>query len=306
MATWGGAPFPLAGGGFVLLLDINDVSHPHLPLPPHMDAHGKPCHVRPLRPPLLPTREHIQPENPTCGHRPLLPNPRHPGLHPPVPTHKPVCKHAHQLLPRGRVAPPFDHNRAGEGDAEGALHPPGLQDHVPHGTEMPLPPIGPGRHLLGPGRIRLPGGQSDPVQGGSVWASPNSSRDGMGTTTSRATCPAAVLASLPVPPERPERREPSLRTLPASLGARPPPVPTGWSPPGPSGGSACSSGNRGRGLYLRLAWCRISGDHAMNGTCRCGEVCKAQIEKGGVDTRQCKNKSLRMMIETMTGRAKVL
>ena len=46
-----GAPFPLAGGGFVLL-DVNDVSHPHLPLPPHMDAHGKPCHVRPLRPPL--------------------------------------------------------------------------------------------------------------------------------------------------------------------------------------------------------------------------------------------------------------
>ena len=25
-------------------------------------------------------------------------------------------------------------------------------------------------------------------------------------------------------------------------------------------------------------------------TCRCGEVCKAQIEKGGVDTRQCKSK----------------
>ena len=70
----------------------------------------------------------------------------------------------------------------------------------------------------------------------------------------------------------------------------PQPVPAGWSPPGPSGGSACSSGNRGRGLYLRLVWCRISGDHAVNGTCRCGEVCKAQIEKGGVDTRQCKNK----------------
>ena len=83
---------------------------------------------------------------------------------------------------------------------------------------------------------------------------------------------------------------PSLRTLPASLGVRPPPVPAGWSPPGPSGGSACSSGNRGRGLYLRLVWCRISGDQAVNGTCRCGEVCKAQIEKGGVDMRQFKNK----------------
>ena len=125
-------------------------------------------------------------------------------------------------------------------------------------------------------------------RGGSLCASPNSSRDGWGTTTSRATCPVAVLASLP--PERRERCDPSLRTLPASLGARPPPVPAGWSPPGPSAGSACSSGNRGRGLYLRLVWCRISGDQAVNGTCGCGEVCKAQIQKGGVHTRQCKSK----------------
>ena len=125
-------------------------------------------------------------------------------------------------------------------------------------------------------------------RGGSVWASPSWSRDGMGTTTSRATCPVAVLASLP--PERPERRDPSLRTLPASLGGRPPQEPAGWSPPGPLGGPACSSGNRGRGLYLRLVWCRISGDQAVNGTYKFGEVCKAQIEKGGVHTRQCKSK----------------
>ena len=104
-----------------------------------------------------------------------------------------------------------------------------------------------------------------PSRGGSLWASPNSSRDGWGTTTSRTTCPLAVLASLP--PERRERCDPSLRTLPASLGARPPPVPAGWSPPGPSAGSACSSGNRGLGLYWRLVWCRISGDQAVNGTC---------------------------------------
>ena len=103
-------------------------------------------------------------------------------------------------------------------------------------------------------------------RGGSVWASPNSLQDGMGTTTSRATCPVAVLASLP--PERPERRDPSLRTLPASLGGRPPPEPAGWSPAGPSGGSACSSGNRGRGLYLRLVWCRIFRDQAVNGSCK--------------------------------------
>ena len=127
-------------------------------------------------------------------------------------------------------------------------------------------------------------------RGGSVWASPKSSRDGIGTTTSRGTCPAAVLASLPVLAERLERREPSLRTLPASLGGRPPPLTAGRSPPVPPGGSPCSSGNRGRGLYLRLVCCRISGDHAKNGTCRCGEVCKAQIEKGGVDMRQCHNK----------------
>ena len=153
---------------------------------------------------------------------------------------------------------------------------------------MPLPPIGPGRHLLIQAGSGCLAARVTRSKGGSVWASPNSSRDGMGTTTSRATCLVAVLASLP--PEGPKRRDPSLRTLPASLGGRPPPEPAGGSPPGPSGGSACSSGNRGRGLYLRLVWCRISGDQAVNGTCRCGEVCKAQIEKGGVHTRQCKSK----------------
>ena len=54
---------------------------------------------------------------------------------------------------------------------------------------------------------------------------PKSSREGMGMTTSRAgppPCPrpAPELASLR--PERPERWEASLRSLPASLGARPP------------------------------------------------------------------------------------
>ena len=82
-----------------------------------------------------------------------------------------------------QVGPPPNHDGAGEGDAEGAVHPPGLQHHVQHGTEVPLPPIGPGRHLLGRGRIRLPGGQGDPVQGagrcgrhptrrGTAWAPP--------------------------------------------------------------------------------------------------------------------------------------
>ena len=155
----------------------------------------------------------------------------------------------------------------------------------------PCRPSGPGGTCwVQPGSGCLAARVTRSKGGGSVWDSPKSLRDGMGTTTSRATCAAAVLASLPVPAERPERREPSLCTLLASLGGRPPPVPTGRSPPVPPGGSPCSSGNRGRGLYLRLVWCRISGDHAKNGTCRCGEVCKAQIEKRGVDMRQCNNK----------------
>ena len=86
--------------------------------------------------------------------------------------------------------------------------------------------------------------------GGSVWASPNSSRDGMGTTTWRATCPVAVLASLP--PERPKRRDPSLRTLPGSLGGRPPPEPARWSPPGAFGGLGMLLGQSGPELVLAL------------------------------------------------------
>ena len=63
-----------------------------------------------------------------------------------------------------------------------------------------------------------------------MWAMPKSSRDGMGTTTSRGACPAPELASLWAPQEHPDRREPSLRPLLASLGVRPPPVPPGGSP----------------------------------------------------------------------------
>ena len=90
--------------------------------------------------------------------------------------------------------------------------------------------------------------------GGSLWAVPKSSRKGMETTTSYGACPAPELTSLWPSAERPERREPSLRSLPASLGVRPPPV--------PPGGSLCSSVNRGRGLNRRRVWCRMSGDHA--------------------------------------------
>ena len=81
---------------------------------------------------------------------------------------------------------------------------------------------------------------------------------------------------------------PGLARRPSTTGA------CGLVATGAFGGSACSSGNRGRGLKLRLAWCRISGDQAVNGTCRCGEVCKAQIEKRGVHTRQCKSKRCKL------------
>ena len=285
-----GAAFPLAGGGVVLLLDVNDVSHPHLPLPPPMDAHGKPCHVRPLRPPLVLTREHIQPKNPSRGHRPLLPNPRHPGLHPPVPTRKPVGKQAHQLLPLGQVAPP-PLTTMGQGkEMRKVPCTPRDSKTMSHmAVTCRCRPSGPGGTCWVQAGSGCLAARVTRSKGGSVWASPKSSRAGMGTTTSRATCPAAVLVSLPVPAERPERREPSLRTMLALLGGRLPPVPAGGSPPVPPGSSPCSSGNRGRGLYLRLVWCRIFGEHAKNGTCRCGEVCKAQIEKGGVDKRQCNN-----------------
>ena len=68
--------------------------------------------------------------------------------------------------PARRLPPPRTTMGQGKEMRRVPCTPPRLQHHVPHGTEMPLPPIGPGRHLLGPGRIRLPGGQGDPVQGG--------------------------------------------------------------------------------------------------------------------------------------------
>ena len=259
-----GAAFLLAAGGFVLLLDVNDVSHPNLPLPPHMDAHGKPCHVRPLRPPLVPTREHIQPKDPSRGHRPPRPNPRHPGLHPPVHTHKPVGKQAHKLLPLGQVGPPRDHNGVGERDAEGALHPPGLQDHVPHGSEMPPPPIGPGRHLLGPGRIRLPGGSGDPFQGvvGVGLAQVVAGWHGQDHIARHMPRGGADLATGACRTSRAPRalaaHTAGLAQGPSTTGA------SGAVATGASGRLAISWGNRGRGLYLRRVWCRKSGDHAKN------------------------------------------
>ena len=124
-----------------------------------------------------------------------------------------------------------------------------------------------------------------------MWASPKSSRDGMGTTTSRATCPAAVLASLPVPAERPERREPSLCTLPASLGDRPPPVPTGRSPPVPSGRLAVLLGQSGPRVVLALGVVpNIRRPREERDLQMWGSV-KAQIEKGGVDMRQCNQRN---------------
>ena len=169
--------------------------------------------------------------------------------------------------PAGRWGPRPDHNGAGEGDAEGALHPPGLQDHVPHGTEMRLPPIGPGRHLLGLGRIRLPGGQGDPVQVGVgvglaqlVAGRPghhhlerHMPRGGVGlaacaSRTSRA--PRALTAHTT-----------GLAWRPSTTGA------CGLVATGAFRGLGVLLGQSGPGLVLALGWCRISGDHAVNETC---------------------------------------
>ena len=122
-------------------------------------------------------------------------------------------------------------------------------------------------------------------KGGSVWAVPKSSRNGMGTTTSRGACPVPELALLWPPAQRPQRCEPSLRSLPASLGVRPPLV--------PPGGSLCCLGScrRGRGLNQRRVWCRMSGDHAWNGTYGRGGVCKAPMENVGAKMEQCNNKT---------------
>ena len=62
----GGLDFRVPGGGaggdLHLALDLNDFNPP-LPLPPDMHTHGKPCHVHPLKRPLLPARDDIQPQD---------------------------------------------------------------------------------------------------------------------------------------------------------------------------------------------------------------------------------------------------
>ena len=87
---------------------------------------------------------------------------------------------------------------------------------------MPLPPVGAGRNLLLPGSLWLSGGPGDPGEGGSRWAVPKSSRNGMGITTSHPAPrprPALALALLRYPALRLERSDPSLRSVRALLGA---------------------------------------------------------------------------------------
>ena len=95
---------------------------------------------------------------------------------------------------------------------------------------------------------------------------PKSSRDGMGEIASRPAPyprPAPELASLRPPAVRPERAEASLRSLGASLGARPPPEPRARSL---SSTGTCTR----RCVVNRLrACCRTSGDHAWKGTFPC-------------------------------------
>ena len=155
---------------------------------------------------------------------------------------------------------------------------------------MLLPPVGRGRHPLRPGQIGLLGGQGDPGQGGvgGEVEVPESSRDGMGTITSRPVPyprPPPEVASLRPPQVRPERADASLRSLEASLGARPPAVP--WAA---SLSSPCTC-TRWCGVHRRRAWCRISGDHTWNGTYRHGKMCKAPIEEGETRMEQCNNET---------------
>ena len=282
---WLPASGPRGWGGVVLPLDVNDVNPP-LPMPPHMDAHGKPCHGHPLRPPLLPPRDHIQPKDPSRGQCPLLPNPCHPHLHPPVPAHKLVGYYAHQFLPLGNVGTPDDHNGAGEGDAEGALHRPGLQGNVPHGREMPLPPFGPRGHLLRPSRRRLPRGEGDPVQGGVEVGGAQVVAGRHGDDHLPHGMPR-IGAGLAVTPGRASRAPRALTALTAGL-AR------GLSTTGASGRLALLLAllhTSGQGFNRRRPWCRMSGDHAWNGTYRQREVSKAPMENGGAKMEQCNNKT---------------
>ena len=143
------------GGGLHLPLDVNDSKPPPPPLPPLMDAHGKPCYVHPLKPLFS---HHLTRDSPMMPAVVTVPSSPIPRLHPPVSAQNPVGKHAHRLLPLGQVGTPQDHKGAGKGDAEFGLHPLGLHGQVPHGREMPLPPVWPGRHPLRLSRVRLPGG----------------------------------------------------------------------------------------------------------------------------------------------------
>ena len=134
------------------------------------------------------------------------------------------------------------------------MHPPGLQDHVPHSREMPLPPIGPRRRLIRSSRIRLPGGQGDPVQGwlGVGLAQVVAGRYGDGHLARRMARTGACLAAGPCRTSRAPR---ALTAGTAGLAGGP-------STTGASERSPCSSGNWGWGLYLRRAWCRMSGEYA--------------------------------------------
>ena len=132
--VWGGRCSALGrggrGGGGVHILspDINDAPPPNpLARLPHMDTHGKPCHVRPVRPLLVPAHDRGQRnEHGHCRRPPALPNPGHPRLHPPAPAHWPVGKHDYWRLPLEEVGTPLHQKGKGEEDADVALHPLGL------------------------------------------------------------------------------------------------------------------------------------------------------------------------------------
>ena len=79
----------------------------------------------------------------------------------------------------------------------GRLTPHGLNGELPHGAKMLLPPVGAGRELVPPGGCRCLVAQVTRARGGSRWAVPKSSCDGMGIATSRPAPRPRLLPALP-------------------------------------------------------------------------------------------------------------
>ena len=149
---------------------------------------------------------------------------------------------------------------------------------------MPLSPVGPGRHPLRPGWIRLRG-EGDPVKGG-VEVGGTQVLAGRHGVDHLPRCMPRTRAGLAPAPCRASR---ALRALTA-LTAR---LPWGPSTTGAPGRLALPLGrlHMGPGRESALAVVPNVGDPAWNATYKQGEVCKAPMEKGGAKMEECNNKT---------------